>query len=286
MPGIPRELIEHELHLDPMAKLVKQRFCCFTQDKKDVIKSEIARLLDAGFIKEVYYPDWLINPVLVPKKNKDCRICVDYTDLNTACKKDPFGLPRINQVVDFTAGCSLLSFLDCYFRYHQLPLKLEDQIKTSFITPFAAFYCTTLPFRLKSTGATYQWGIQRYLHSQLGCNAEVYVDNVVVKTREDEGLISDLSETFDNLRKFKMKLNHEKCTFGVPLGKLHGYMVSHRGIDPNPEKVSAITKMKPPKSFHDVQKLMGCMAALSRFISRLDVRGLPFFKLLKKQYKF
>jgi hypothetical protein len=90
---------------------------------------------------------------------------------------------------------------------------------------------------------------------------------VVVKTREEEGLISDIAETFNNPRKFKMKLNPEKCTFGVPLGKLLGYMVSHRSIDPNPEKVSAITKMRPPESLHDVQKLTGCMATLSRFIS-------------------
>jgi hypothetical protein len=83
-----------------------------------------------------------------------------------------------------------------------------------------------------------------------------------------------------------MKLNSDKCTFGVPLEKLLGYMVSYHGIDPNPKKVSAITKMKPPESLHDVKKLTGCMATLSRFISRLDVRGLPFFKLLKKQDKF
>jgi hypothetical protein len=128
------------------------------------------------------------------------------------------------------------------------------------------FY-TTMPFRLKSAGATYQRGIQRCLHSQLGCNAEAYIDDVVVKTREDGGLISDLVETFDNLRKFKMKLNPEKSTFGVPSGKLLGYMVFRRGIDSNPEKASAITKMKPPKSLHNVQKLMGCLAALCKFIS-------------------
>jgi hypothetical protein len=90
---------------------------------------------------------------------------------------------------------------------------------------------------------------------------------VVIKTREDEGLSSYLAKTFDNLRNFRMKLNPEKCTFGVPLGKLLGYMVSHRGINPNLEKVSAIAKMKPPESLHDMQKLTGCMAALSRFIS-------------------
>jgi hypothetical protein len=139
-----------------------------------------------------------------------------------------------------------------------------------------------MPFGLKSTGTTYQQGIQWCLHSQLGRNAEACVDDVVVMTWEDEGLISDLAKTFDNLRKFKMKLNPKKCTFGIPSGKLLEYMVSHHGIDPNPEKVSTITKMKPPESHHDVQKLMGCMATLSKFISWLSVRGLPFFKLLKK----
>jgi hypothetical protein len=104
----------------------------------------------------------------------------------------------------------------------------------------------------------------------------------VVKTQEDEALISDLAETFDNLRKFKMKLNPKKCTFEIPSEKLHGYMVSRRGIDPNPEKVLAITKIAPPKSLHDVQKLTRCIAALSMFISRLGVRGLPFFKLIRK----
>jgi hypothetical protein len=112
------------------------------------------------------------------------------------------------------------------------------------------------------------------------------VDDVVVKTQEEEGLNFDLADTFDNLRKFKMKLNLEKCTFSVPSGKLLGYMVSRRGIDPNPEKVSSITKMKPPESLHDVQKLTGCMPTLSRFISRFGVRGLLFFKVLKKQDKF
>jgi hypothetical protein len=271
MSGVPTELIEHKMHLNPKAKPVKQRLCYFPQDKKDVIKKEIARLLDASFIKEVYHPNWLTNPVLVPKKNKDWRICVDYTDLNKACKIDPFGLvdhPNwIDRVVDSTASCSLLSFLDCYFRYHQIPLKEEDQIKKFFITMFGAFCYTTMPFGLKSAGATYQRGIQRCLHSQLGHNAEAYIDDVVIKPREEEGLISNLAETFDSLRKFKMKMNPEKCTFGVPSGKLLGYMVSRHGIDPNQEKVSTIAKMKPHESLHDVQKLTECMDALCRIIS-------------------
>jgi hypothetical protein len=122
-----------------------------------------------------------------------------------------------------------------------------------------------MPFRLKSDGATYQQGIQQCLHSHLGHNAKAYIDDMVIKSQEDEWLISDLVETFDNLRKFKMNLNPKKCTFGMPSGKLLGYMVSRRGIDSNPEKVSAITKMKLLESHYDVQKLMGCMASLSKF---------------------
>jgi hypothetical protein len=159
MPGVPRGLIEHKLHLDPLAKPVKQWIRRFAQDKKDVIKKEIARLLDASFIKEVCNPNWLANPVLVPKKNKEWRMCVNYTNLNKACEKDPFGLPWIDQVMGSMAGCSLLSFLDCYLGYHQIPLKEEDLIKTSFITPFGAFYYITMLFGLKSVGATYQRGI-------------------------------------------------------------------------------------------------------------------------------
>jgi hypothetical protein len=124
-----------------------------------------------------------------------------------------------------------------------------------------------MPFGQKSAGATYQRGIQWCLYSQLGHNTKAYVDDVVIKTQKDEELISDLAETFDNLRKFKMKLNLEKYIFGVPSGKLLGHMISRRGIDPNPEKVSTITKIKPPESLHDVQKLMEYMDTLSRFIS-------------------
>jgi hypothetical protein len=112
-------------------------------------------MLDTGFITEVYHPDWLTNPILVPKKNKGWRMCVAYIDLNKACKKNPFELPRIDQVVDSMAGCSLLSFHDYYSGYRQIYLMVEDQIKTSFITSFGAFCYTTMPFRLKSASATY-----------------------------------------------------------------------------------------------------------------------------------
>ena len=119
MPRVPKELIEHALKVDSKAISKKQRLRQFSPDKREAIKKELAKLLVAGFIKEVYHPDWLANPVLTQKKkNNEWRVCVDCTDLNKHCAKDPFRLPRIDQIIDSTAGCVLLSFLDCYSGYH------------------------------------------------------------------------------------------------------------------------------------------------------------------------
>jgi hypothetical protein len=121
-------------------------------------------LVAAGFIREVMHPEWLANPVLALKTNKvDWCMCVDYTDLNKHCPKDPFGLPIIYQVVDSTTRCSMLSFLDCYYGYHQISLAKEDEEKTAFITSFGAFCYTSMSFGLKNVGATYQRAIQTCL---------------------------------------------------------------------------------------------------------------------------
>jgi hypothetical protein len=116
------------------------------QDKNKAIRVEITWLLAASFIKEVYHPKWLANLILVGKKNKEWRMCIDYTDLNKHCPKVPFGLPHIDEVIDSTASCELLCFLDCYSCYHRITLKEEDQIKTSFILLFGAYCYTTMSF--------------------------------------------------------------------------------------------------------------------------------------------
>jgi hypothetical protein len=287
MPGVPRNLIEHSLNIDPKATSKRQHLCRFADDRRDAIKKELAKLLAAGFIREVFHPEWLTNPVLVRKKNtNEWRMCVDYTDLNKHYPKDPFGLPQIDQDIDSTAGCDLLCFLDCYSGCHQIAIKEEDQEKTAFITPFGTYCYTTMSFGLKNAGATYQRAIQACFKRQLNKNVEAYVDDVVVKTKNSNTLIADLEETFASLREYRWKLNRNKCVFGVPSGKLLGFIISHLGIKANPEKISAITKMKAPTYIKDVQKLTGCMAALNRFISKLGKRGLPFFKLLKHQKKF
>jgi hypothetical protein len=173
-------------------------------------------------------------------------MCVDYTDLNKHCPKDPFGLPRRDQVVDSTAGCSVLSFLDFYSGYHQISLAKEDEEKTAFITPFGAFCYTSMPFGLKNAGATYQRAIQTCLADHWDKRVEAYVDDVVIKTENSENFIEDLQLVFNSLRRYRWKLNPKKWVFGVPAGKLLGFIVSHRGIEANPEKIKAIMRMEAP----------------------------------------
>jgi hypothetical protein len=156
MKEIPREVVEHKLNIKLGSKPVKQRLRRFNDDKCKAIGEEIFKLLSSGFIHEVFHPKWLANPILVKKKNKKWRLCVDYTSLNKACPKDLFPLPRIDQVVDSIARCKTLSFLDAYSGYHQIVMCVADQLATSFITPFGAYYYQMMPFGLKNAGATFQ----------------------------------------------------------------------------------------------------------------------------------
>jgi hypothetical protein len=152
--------------------------------------------------------------------------------------------------------------------------------------PYGTNAYKTISFGLKNAGATYERAIQMCFAGQLHRNIEAYVDDVVIKTRDSDDLIADLEETFSSLRRFRWKLNTTKCVFEVPSGKLLGFIISNRGIEANPMKITAITDMEAPATIKDVQKLTGCMTALNRFISRLGERGLPFFKLLKCHDKF
>ncbi|WVZ52217.1 hypothetical protein U9M48_003299 [Paspalum notatum var. saurae] len=263
--AVPRELAEHQLKVFPNAKPIKQRLWRFTPKKREAIRAELTWLKAASFIRKVMHPEWLANPVLVLKKNKkDWRMCV----------------------IDSTAGCALLSFLDCYSGYHQISLAIEDQEKTALITPFGAYYYTSMSVGLKNVGATYQRAIQTCLTDHWGKRVEAYVDDVVIKTKNADDFIDDLQQVFNSLRKFRWKLNPTKCVFGVPAGQLLGFVVSNREIKANPKKVNAILQVHRPRSQKDAKRLTGCMATLSRFISRLSERGMPFYKLLKMVDRF
>ena len=179
-------------------------------------------------------------------------MCVDFTDLNRACPKDSFLLPRINQLVDSTTGHKLLIFMDAFSRYNQIKMVEEDQEKTEFITSQGLYCYKVMPFGLKNAEATYQRLVNKMFSKQIDKNMEVYVDDMLVKSKEELTHLDDLRETFATLKQYQMKLNLGKCVFGVALGKFLGFMVSQRGIEANPEKVQAIINMASPKTVKEV----------------------------------
>jgi hypothetical protein len=256
MSGIPREVAEHSLDIRAGARPVKQSLRRFDEEKRRAIGEEIHKLLATGFIKEVFHPEWLANPILVKKKDGKWRMCVYYTGLNKAYPKVPYPLPRIDQIVDSTAGCETLSFLDAYSGYHQIKMKESDQLATSFITPFGMYCYTIMPFGLRNAGATYQRCMNHVFGEHISRTVEAYVDDIVVKTKKASDLLSDLETTFKCLRAKGVKLNPEKCVFGVPGGMLLGFIVSKRGIEANPKKIAAITNMGPIKDLKGIAPVL------------------------------
>ena len=156
MTGINPVNAFHKLNVLPSARLIRQKVRCFHPDRHQIIQAEVDNLLKAGFIREVKYSEWLANVVVVPKKGGKWRVCVDYTDLNDVYPKDSFPLLCIDQIVDAWVGHGMLSFLDSFSGYHQIPMYPPDAEKTSFITPHGLFCYNVMPFRLKNARATYQ----------------------------------------------------------------------------------------------------------------------------------
>ncbi|XP_019194876.1 PREDICTED: uncharacterized protein LOC109188702 [Ipomoea nil] len=258
MPGVDRSIISHRLAVDPEHRPVVQKKRYLANDRREFVKKEVSTLLAAGHVREVKYPEWLANVVLVPKPPA-WRMCVDYTDLNKAYPKDPFPLPRIDQLVDETAGSVLLSFMDAFRGYHQIFMHPADEEKTAFLTPDGVYCYQVMPFGLKNAGATYTRMVARLFQHLLGKSMAAYVDYMLVKSREEDKHAEDLADCFKVMIKYNLRLNPKKCAFAVQGGKFLGYMVTKRGIEPNPEKVQAIIDMQPPTTVKDLQ----CLTVLS-----------------------
>ena len=170
-----------------------------------------------------------------------------------------------------------MSFLNAFQGYHQIPLALDDQEKTSFVTPVGNYHYKVMSYGLKNTGSTYQRMMTKMFEAQMGKNIEVYIDDMVVKSKIMSEHIGDLTNIFKILRGHKLRLNVSKCSFGVGSGKFLGYMVTYQGIEVNPNQVKTINSLQPPRNPKEVQKLTGMMAALNRFISRSADRCRPSF---------
>ena len=284
--GVDPEFICHYLNVNPSIVPKKQPPRRPSKEHAKAVKEEVTRLKQVGAIKEVFYPEWLANTVVVKKKSGKWRVCIDFIDLNKACPKDPFPMPKIDQLVDATIGHPRMSFLDAFQGYYQIPLALDDQEKTAFVTPIGNYHYKVIPFGLKNSGSTYQRMMTRMFESLLGKNIEIYIDDMVVKSKMVSEHLEDLRIIFEVLRNYKLRLNASKCSFGVGSGKFLGYMVTHRGIEVNPDQIKAINNLRSPRNPKEVQKLTGMATALNRFISRSTDRCRPFFLLINNWKDF
>ena len=252
----------------------------------EVVKEEVEKLKQSGAIKEVFYPDRLANTVVMKKKNGKWRFYVDFTNLNRACPNDPYLVSKIDQLVDATYGHLRISFLDTFQGYHQIALTLEDQEKTSFISLDGNYHYTVIPFGLKNTRATYQRMITHMFKDKIGKTMEVYINDMVVKSKKPEEHVQNLAKVFEILRYHKLCHNASKCAFRMGSEKFFGYMTTCKGIEVNPNQIRAIQQFSSPNNPKKVQKLTGMLATLNCFVSRSAGGCRPLFQLLKKWMGF
>ncbi|KAG5524070.1 hypothetical protein RHGRI_030912 [Rhododendron griersonianum] len=286
MPGIDSEIVEHRIPLYPKGKPVKQKLRRMRPDWVLKIKEEVTKQNNAGFLIVTEYPQWVANIVPVPKKDGKIRVCVDFRDLNKASPKDDFLLPHIDVLVDNTAGHALLSFMDGFSGYNQILMASEDREKTTFVTEWGTYCYRVMPYGLKNVGSTYQRAATTLLHDMIHKEVEVYVYDMIVKAKEREGHLPALRKFFERIRKYRMRLNPAKCTFGVTAGKMLGFMITTRGIEVDPLKIKAILEMELPRSEKDVRSFLGKVQFISRFIAKLTSTCEPIFHLLKKRMPF
>ncbi|KAL2228098.1 UNVERIFIED_CONTAM: Retrovirus-related Pol polyprotein from transposon opus [Sesamum indicum] len=244
--GINPEVIVHRLNIDLQVKPVKQKKRVFGVERNRIIKEEVNKLLQAGFVREIQYTTWLSNVVIVPKAAGKWRMCTDYTDLNKTCLKDPYPLSRIDLLVDSTTGCALFSMMDAYQGYYQIFMAKEDAEKTASVTEKGVYCYYVMSFGLKNAGATYQRLVNRMFKDHIGSTMEVYVDDMLVKNKQECDHLINLRTAFDIMRSYGMKLNPSKYTFGVRGGKFLGYMVLRKAnnFEWNEECEQALQELK------------------------------------------
>ena len=208
-------MITHRLNIIPSFKPIKQKRRSFTLKRQKAVNEEVNKLLQAKAIREVEYLDWLANVVIVKKANGKWRLYIDFTDVNKECPKDSFPLPRIDLIVDATAGHELLSFMNAFSGYNQIIKDPSDQEKTSFVTGQRTYCYQIMPFGLKNAGATYQRLVNKMFQKHIGMYMEVYIDDMLVKSVKAELHVAHLAESFQVLKNYNMKLNLTKCAFEV-----------------------------------------------------------------------
>ncbi|GKV50000.1 hypothetical protein SLEP1_g56718 [Rubroshorea leprosula] len=281
--SLDRKLVEHKLLIAEGFRPYKQLPRCMSAEVTLKVKEEIERLVKAGFIQTCRYADWLSNVVPVLKKNGKLRVCVDFRNLNLATPKDEYPMPIADLLIDGVARHKILSFMDGHSGYNQIFIADADVPKTAFRCPGAVgtFEWVVMPFGLKNAGATYQRVMNVIFHDMIGKFMEIYIDDVVVKSNGEADHLVHLRKSFERMRQHGLKMNPLKCAFGVSAGNFLGYLVHERGLEVDKNKARAVIEAKPPQNKKELQRFLGQVNFLRRFISNLAGKIRVFSPLLK-----
>jgi hypothetical protein len=271
MPGLSRELVEHRLPIKAGFRPYKQGTRNCKPEIVGRVKEEVDRLLQVGFIQPCRYAKWVSIIVPVENNTGKIRICVDFRNLNRATPKDEYLMLVANLLVDSASGNKMISFLDSNAGYNQIFMAKEDVSKTAFRCPgfVGLFEWVIMTFDLKNAGATYQRAMNLIFHDLLGVMMEVYIDDVVVKSVGFKEHMTNLKLSLERMKKYGLRMNPLKCAFGLISGRFLGFIVHEHGIQIDPKKIESIGKIGEPVCKKDVQKLLGKINYLRRFISNL-----------------
>jgi hypothetical protein len=244
----------------------------------------VEQLLDAEFIRPCRYPEWVSN--IVPMENKNTskiRVCIDFCNLNKATPKDEYPMPMADMLINNDSGHRVISFLDGNAGYNQILMAEEDMSKTVFRCPgfIGLFEWVVMTFGLKNAGATYQRAMNLIFHDLLRIILEIYIDNVIVKSDSMDNHLADLCLALERMRRYGLKMNPLKCTFSVLADKFLGFIIHEHGIEIDPTKIESINKVQPPQCKNDMQKILGKLNYLRRFIFNLSGKISAFAPILQ-----
>jgi len=283
MPSLDRSIVEHRLP-------IKSGFWPHEQPTRRCnpniladIKAEITKLIEAKFIRQCRYAEWISNVVPVYKENWKLRVCIDFRNLNKATSMDGYPMPVVDFLVDAAAGHRIISFMDGNAGYNQIFMAEEDIPKTAFRCPghVRLFEWIVMTFGLKNAGATYQRAMNFIFHEFIGKLVEIYIDDAVVKSGDFTKHLADLRKVLECIRKHGLKMNPNKCAFGVSTGQFLGFMVHQRGIEISRRSIDAINKIVAPTNKTELQSLISKINFIRQFISNLSGKIRAFSPLLK-----
>jgi len=283
MPGLDRSIVEHRLpiksgflpHQQPARR-------CNPKILPD-IKAEITKLIEAKIIRQCRYAEWISNVVPVYKKNGKLHVCIDFRNLSKAMPIDGYPMPVADLLVDAAAGHRIISFMDGNAGYNQIIMAKEDIPKTAFRCPghVGLFEWIVMTFGLKNAGAPYQRAMNFIFHEFIGKLVEIYIDDVVVKSEDFIKHLADFGKVLECTRKHGLKMNPNKCAFGVSAGQFLRFLVYQKGIEISRRSIDAISKVVAPTNKTKLQSLIGKINFIRRFISNLSGKIRAFSPLLK-----